>query len=193
MRADPRWTAALLLLAAFRLSAAAEFGPADLMQAFAAVPAAQARFTEVRRSDVLRAPLELRGTLHYQRPDTLERRVVSPYQEFTRIKGDLVTIENPARGDPKTHSLAALPAALALIEGLRATLAGDLAALERHYRVTLEGGREAWTLNLAPRDAAITGALAGMRLSGSAARLARVVIEESSGDRVTMTLSDQQP
>ncbi len=193
MRADPRWPAALLLLAAFRLSVAAEFGPADLMQAFAAVPMAQARFSEVRQMDVLRAPLELKGTLHYQRPDTLERRVLSPYQEFTRIKGDLVTIENPARGAPRRHSLAALPAALALIEGLRATLAGDLAALERHYRVNLEGGREAWTLNLAPRDAAIAGALAGIRLSGSAARLTRVEIEESSGDRVTMTLSDQQP
>jgi len=193
MRAEPRWPAALLLLAAFRLCAAAEFGPAELMQAFAAVPAAQARFTEVRRSEVLRAPLELRGTLHYQRPDTLERRVLSPYQEFTRIKGDLVTIENPARGQPRTHSLAALPAALALIEGLRATLAGDLAALERHYRVTLEGGREAWTLHLAPRDAAIAGALAGIRLSGSAARVISVQIEESPGDRVTMTLSDHQP
>jgi hypothetical protein len=193
MRADPRWPAALLLLAAFRLCAAAEFGPAELMQAFAAVPAALARFTEVRRSEVLRAPLELRGTLHYQRPDTLERRVLSPYQEFTRIKGDLVTIENPARGQPRTHSLAALPAALALIEGLRATLAGDLAALERHHRVTLEGGREAWTLHLAPRDATIAGALAGIRLAGSAARLVSVEIEESSGDRVTMTLSDHQP
>ena len=58
MRADPRWPAALLLLAAFRLSAAEAFGPAELMQAFAAIPEAQTRFIEVRRSDVLRAPLE---------------------------------------------------------------------------------------------------------------------------------------
>jgi outer membrane lipoprotein-sorting protein len=193
MHADPRWPAALLLLAAFRLPAAAEFGPADLMRAFAAVPAAQARFTEVRRSDVLRAPLELKGTLHYQRPGRLERRVVAPYQEVTRIEGDRVTIENPTRGQEKSYSLAALPAALALVESLRATLAGDLAALERHYRVSLEGGREAWTLSLAPRAPAVAGAISGIQLAGSAARLARVEIEETTGDRVTMIFSDQRP
>jgi outer membrane lipoprotein-sorting protein len=193
MRANPRWPAALLLLAACRLAAAAEFGPAELMQGFAAVPAAQARFTEVRRSDVLRAPLELKGTLYYQRPDRLERRVLSPYQQVTRIEGDRVTIENPARGEPRRHSLAALPTAQALVEGLRATLAGDLAALERHYHVTLAGGREAWTLSLAPRAPAVAGAISGIQLAGSAARLARMEIEETTGDRVTMIFSDQQP
>lgn len=192
MRAEPRRTAALLLLAACRLAMAAEFGPTELMQAFAAVPASQVRFTEVRRSDILRAPIELQGTLHYQRPGRLERRVTSPFQESTRIEGDRVTIDNPARNSYKNYSLAALPAALALIEGLRATLAGDLATLERHYRVRLEGGREAWTLDLSPREPQVAGAVASIRLSGSAARLARVEIEETSGDRVTMTLSDQQ-
>jgi len=186
MRTDPRWPAALLLLAAFQLSAAEEFGPAQLMLALAAIPEARTRFTEVRRSDVLRAPLELKGKLHYQRPDRLERHVLSPYQEVTRIDGDRVTIENPARGEPRTYSLAALPAALALVEGLRATLAGDLAALERHYRVSLAGSREAWTLSLVPRAPAVAGAISGMRLAGSAARLARLEIEETSGDRITM-------
>jgi len=193
MPAELRRTAALLLLAACRVTLAAGFGPADLMQSFAAVPAAQARFAEVRRSDVLRAPLELKGTLHYRRPDLLERRVSSPYQEITRIEAGRVTIENPARGRPQSYSLAALPAALAFAEGLRATLAGDLAALERHYRVTLEGGRAAWTLHLAPRDPALAAAVAGVRLEGSAARIARMEVEETTGDRVTMLLSDHQP
>ena len=193
MLADLRRAAALLLLVACRAPLAAEFGLADLMQSFAVVPEAQARFAEVRRSDVLRAPIEQSGTLYYRRPDQLERRVSSPYQETTRIEAGRVTIDNPARGQPQSYSLAALPAALALIEGLRATLAGDLVALERHYRVTLEGGRAAWTLHLAPRDPALAGAVAGVRLVGSAARIARVEIEETTGDRVTMLLSDHQP
>ena len=191
MRTDPRWPAALLLLAAFQLSAAEEFGPAELMQAFAAIPAARTRFTEVRRSDVLRAPLELKGKLHYQRPDRLERHVLSPYQEVTRIDGDRVTIENPARGEPRTYSLAALPAALALVEGLRATLAGDLATLERHYHVSLAGSREAWTLSLVPRALAVAGAVSSIQLTGSAARLTRVEIEETTGDRITTVFGDR--
>jgi hypothetical protein len=193
MRAELRLVAALVLLAAWRVPLAAEFGLADLMQSFAAVPAAQARFTEVRRSDVLRAPLELSGTLHYRRPDLLERRVSSPYPEIVRIEAGRVTIDNPARGGQQSYSLAALPAALALAEGLRATLAGDLAALERHYRVTLEGGRAAWALPLAPRDPALAAAVASVRLEGAAARIARVEIEEATGDRVTMLLSEHQP
>jgi len=191
MRADPRWPAALLLLAAFQLSAAAEFGPAELMQAFAAIPEAQTRFIEVRRSDMLRAPLELKGKLLYRRPDRLERHVLSPYQEVTRIKGDLVTIEHPGRGEPTRYSLAALPAALALVEGLRATLAGDLATLERHYRVSLAGSREAWTLSLVPRALAVAGAISSIQLAGSAARLARVEIEETTGDRITTVFGDR--
>ena len=191
MRAEPRWPATLLLLAAFQLSAAEEFGPAELMQAFAAIPEAQTRFIEVRRSDVLRAPLELKGKLHYQRPDRLERHVLSPYQEVTRIDGDRVTIENPARGEPRRYSLAALPAALALVEGLRATLAGDLATLERHYHVSLAGSREAWTLSLVPRALAVAGAVSSIQLTGSAARLARVEIEETTGDRITTVFGDR--
>ncbi len=191
MRADPRWPAALLLLAAFQLSAAAEFGPAELMRDLAAIPEARTRFTEVRRSDVLREPLELKGKLHYLRPDRLERQVLSPYQEVTRIDGDSVTIENPARGEPRRYSLAALPAALALVEGLRATLAGDLATLERHYRVSLAGSREAWTLSLVPRAPAVAAAVSSIQLAGSAARLARVEIEETTGDHITMVFGDR--
>lgn len=179
MRADPRWLAALGLLAACRLAAAAPFSAAELMQALAAVPAAEARFTEVRQMDVLRAPLELRGTLHYERPGRLERRVTSPYREVTRIEGDRVSVDNPARGAPRIYSLASLPAALAL--------------LERHYRVSLEGRPEAWTLKLAPRALALSGAIAEIRLSGSAARLRRMEIDDRSGDRTIMTLSDRQP
>ncbi len=193
MRADLRWLAALGLLAACRLAPAAPFGAAELMQALAAVPAAEARFTEVRQMEVLRAPLELRGTLRYERPDRLERRVTSPYQEVTRIEGDRVSVDNPARGAPRIYSLASLPAALALVEGLRATLAGDLATLERHYRVSLEGRPEAWTLKLAPRALALSGPVAEIRLSGSAARLERMEIDDRSGDRTIMTLSDRQP
>jgi len=195
MRADLRWAAALLLLAACQASAAADFGPAELMQSFAAVPEAQARFVEERRSQVLRVPLELSGTLYYRRPTLLERRVTSPYQETMRIEtaAGRIMIDNPARGLPRGFSLAKLPAALALIEGLRATLAGDLGALERHYRLTLEGSHAAWTLRLVPRDEVLAGAVAGVRMEGSAAHIARVEYEETTGDQVVMLLSDHQP
>ena len=169
------------------------FGLPALMQALAAVPAAEARFTEVRRMQLLRVPLEVQGTLRYVRPDTLERHVQSPYEETIRIEGNRVSVDNPARGERRSYALASLPAAYALVESLRATLAGDLAALERHYHLELAGGREAWTLSLTPRDPGIAAMLTQVRLQGSAASIARIEFDEAAGDRTTMTLREVKP
>jgi hypothetical protein len=190
-----RGIACALALAAFGLPAAGEetFGLPALMQALAAVPAAEARFTEVRRMQVLSTPLELQGTLRYVRPDRLERRVQSPYEETIRIEGNRVSVDNPARGVRRSYVLASLPAAYALVESLRATLAGDLAALERHYHHRLAGRREAWMLSLTPRDAGVAGMLAEVRLQGAAARITRIEYDEGAGDRTVITLREAKP
>ena len=184
-----------LLLAACHLPGAAQeaFGLPALMQALAAVPAAEARFTEVRRMQLLRMPLEVQGTLRYMRPDRLERRVQSPYEETILIEGNRVSVDNPARGERRSYALASLPAAYALVESLRATLAGDLAGLERHYHVKLAGGRDAWILSLTPRDAGVAGMLTEVRLQGSAAHITRIEFDEAAGDRTVMTLRKLKP
>jgi hypothetical protein len=193
--ADVRCHFFALVLAAWCLPCAGEdaFTLPALMQALAAVPAAQAHFTEVRRMQLLRVPLEVQGTLRYVRPDTLERRVHSPYEETILIEGNRVNIDNPARGERRSYALASLPAAYALVESLRATLAGDLAALERHYDVRFAGGRAAWTLSLVPRDAGVAQMLAAVRLQGSAARITRIEFDEAAGDRTVMTIREIKP
>ncbi|HET9735743.1 MAG TPA: outer membrane lipoprotein carrier protein LolA [Burkholderiales bacterium] len=190
-----RRVAIALLLAACHLPGAAQeaFSLPALMQALAAVPVAQARFTEVRHLRLLRAPLELQGTLRYVRPDRLERRVQSPYEETIVIEGNRVSVDDPARGERRSYALASLPAAYAMVESLRATLAGDLVALERHYEVRLAGGREAWTLSLTPRDAGGAGLLTEVRLQGAAARITRIEYLEAAGDRTTVTIRELQP
>jgi hypothetical protein len=190
-----RRLAAALLLAAHCLPGGAQeaFGLPALMRALAAVPAAEARFTEVRRMQVLAAPLELRGTLRYVRPDRLERRVQSPYEETVLIEGDRVSVDSPSRGLRRTYALAALPAAYALVESLRATLAGDIEALERHYQLELAGSRESWRLSLTPRDAGVAALLAQVRLQGTAARITRIEYDEGPGEGAVITLRDAQP
>jgi outer membrane lipoprotein-sorting protein len=190
-----RRIAVALLLAAFRLPCAGDeaFGLPALMQALAAVPAAEARFTEVRRMQLLRVPLEVQGTLRYVRPDRLERRVESPYEETILIEGSRVSIDNPARGERRSYALASLPAAYAVVESLRATLAGDAAALERHYDLKFAGGREAWTLSLTPRDPGVAGMLAEVRVQGSAAHIKRIEFDEAGGDRTIMTIREAKP
>lgn len=184
-----------LALAACSLPASAEdpFGLPALMRALAAVPAAQARFTEVRRMQVLSAPLELRGTLRYVRPDRLERQVQFPFEETIRIEGDRVSVDSAARGVRRSYALASLPAAHALVESLRATLAGDLVALERHYLPKLAGTRAAWRLSLTPRDPGVAAMLVEVRLYGAAARIERIEYDEAGGDRTVVTLRETTP
>jgi len=144
----------LLLLAAC-LAGAAPAAALELdavLGLLAAVPAAKNNFTETKHSALLSAPLVLKGTLAYQRPDRLEKNVLSPYEERTVIAAGSVTVENRTTKQTRTFSLASSQAVAALVESMRATLAGDRASLERHYKLKLEGQLEAWVIELAPRD-----------------------------------------
>ena len=71
---------------------------------------------------------------------------------------------------------------------LRATLAGDLPQLERHYKLDFSGARGGWTLRLAPRDAQVKGYVETITLAGAEARLRRIEIVEASGDRSVMRI-----
>jgi hypothetical protein len=121
-----------------------------LMSAMAQVPASQTRFVETRHLAMLTNPIELKGSLRYERPNRLAKQVQSPFQELISIDGETVTLVS-RKGDQRVISLSEQPALTALVEGLRATLAGDRAQLERHYKLSFSGPRDSWTLRLAPR------------------------------------------
>ena len=188
----PAWVA--MLAVAWHASAvAADLALPDLMRDFAQVPAAQARFVEIRHMSVLQSPLTLNGRLAYVRPDRIERHVLAPYDERTVVSGDQVTIENRSRNTSKTFSLESAPGAYALAESLRATLAGDLAALQRHYSVDLKGNRDDWTLTLTPREAAVASLVQSVLIAGTQARILRFDVREANGDYSTMTIRDDKP
>ena len=190
-----RWTRwAMLAAAAWQgVAVAADFALPDLMRTLAEVPAAQARFTEVKHMSVLQAPLTVSGRLSYVRPGRIERHVLIPYDERTIVTGDRVTIENRSRNTSRTFSLESAPGAYALAESLRATLAGDLAALQRHYSVELQGSPADWTLALAPRDPAVASLVSSVKIAGAQARILRFEVREANGDSSVMTISDDKP
>ena len=159
-----------------------------LMQAMAQVPSSQARFVESRHIALLTAPLELKGRLSYERPDRLSKHVQSPIDELLSVDGDSLSVHNKTRKQKRVISLREQPAAGALVASVRATLAGDLAQLERHYKVELAGTRAAWTLRLEPRSAQVHGYVESITLSGAEARLDRIETLEASGDRSVMTI-----
>ncbi len=193
----------LLSLAAFACMASPLARSADdpLVRLFSELGAQRerhARFSERKFSALLKAPVESSGTLIFRAPDYLEKRTVEPQRETVRIEGSVVTYEGGAgRGgaQKRTFSLSDAPLLAALIESLRATLAGDLPTLRRHYDVSSsapvpQAQTEGWQLTLVPRERALASMQCRRWCCAAPAReIAAVEIVEANGDLTLMQIS----
>ena len=158
------------------------------MADLARVPERRAIFTETKTLHALAAPIETSGTLFWRRPDRLEKITFPPHPERLALAGTRLSL---ALGDqpPRDLDLASAPPVAGLIEAIRATLAGDLPALERHYSVGLEGDRAAWRLTLVPSDPEVARFLRSARIEGSGATPHRVTFAETNGDESDMRIT----
>jgi hypothetical protein len=192
LRARIARAASVVLLAS--LPAAAQEEPWDfarLMGELAQVQTSRARYSEVRRVAVLQKPLQLSGTLLYERPARIEKRQILPVEEVIRVDGNSLTVER--EGKMRRIALQNASLVAALVESLRATLAGDGAELERLYRVRVEGTRQRWTLALTPREVEVAGVVKSILIAGSGSRIARLEILEPGGDGSVMTIQEESP
>ena len=190
LRARIARTAAVVLLAS--APAAAQEEPWDfarLMGELAQVQTSRARYSEVKRLAMLQKPLRLSGTLFYERPARIERHQTQPFDEVIRVDGDRLSVER--EGKTRRISLQNAPLVAALVESLRATLAGDGIELERLYAVRVEGTRQRWTLALTPREVEIAGVVKTIAIAGSGSRIARMEILEPGGDGSVMTIHQE--
>ena len=69
-------------------------------------------------------------------------------------------------GHTRTLDLKAYPAVVPFIESIRATLAGDLPALERLFTVDFAGNIARWRLTLTPRDPQVAKTVSRVRIDG---------------------------
>ena len=169
----------------------ARAAPDDLpqvMRLLAARRHGRVDFVEQHFLSVLKRPVESYGVMTYDAPNRLEKRTVEPRPEELVLDGNELTVERKGR----THvlDLAAYPSILPFIESVRATLAGDLPALERVFNVDFAGTLERWTLRLSPRDSKVSKTVSEVRIEGSRDALLKVEILEANGDRSLMTLRD---
>jgi outer membrane lipoprotein-sorting protein len=183
-----RFVLAVFILAAVAAPAGAQtqagWGLPQLMATLARVKSASAQFTERKTLHVLDAPLVSSGTLLYVAPDQVEKITVLPERERIAISGDKLTIEGG------TLSLANAPEIAAFVESIRATLAGDLPALDRSYRVELSGGPASWRLDLVPRAEKLTRLVRRIRISGTGEKITAVETDEADGDRSEMSVAE---
>jgi len=169
----------------------AGWGVQQLMRELGAVKRSQSRFVERKYLKVLKAPLELRGTLTYVAPGNLVKRTLSPKPETLTVEGDRLTLESTARNGSRTLRLRDYPVLWAFVESIRSTLSGDIAALERFYRVELEGGRARWRLYLVPRDPDMRAVISLINIGGSRDRVERIEVQETRGDRSVTTIVEE--
>lgn len=183
-----RLASVLLSLAMLQpaLSAAADWTLDQLMQSLAKTSSGRATFVEKKFIAMLERPLESSGELLYAAPNRLEKRTTRPKPETMVIDGGVLTIE---RGSQKhVLQLQEYPELMGFIDGLRGTLAGDRKALERSYRIKLEGGAERWTLLLWPTDSKMARSIHLIRIAGSRDDVRGIEIVQTDGDHSLMTI-----
>ncbi len=158
----------------------------ELLNSIAARRHAHAAYTEVQYRGLLDRPHESSGELRFDAPDRLEKRVLEPKPETLVLEHGVLSA---TRGHhTRTLELAAWPQLAPLLEGLRATLAGDRAALERVFSIRFERSAAHWTLHLAPRDARAAQLLREVTIAGDQAKVANVQILEADGDHSVLTI-----
>jgi hypothetical protein len=172
---------------------ASQWGIETLMQRLAQVKQSRAHFVERKYLKVLKVPLELSGTLTYSRPGYLEKRTLAPKPETLMVQDDKLTLENPARNERRVLKLQDYPVLWGFIESIRATLGGDLPALERFYRVELEGEPAAWRLYLVPRERKMSEVISLIRIDGRQAHIDAIEVQETRGDRSVMKIVEDVP
>lgn len=150
-------------------------------------PHAEVRFTEMRESRWLAAPIESSGTMR-SNAMMLEKRVERPRPETWRILSDRIQVTAPGSDSVKEVMLDQAPAAAALANTLRRVMAGDLEALNKDFQLELSGDEREWTLHLTLRHPDVARQLKQISLQGAGRRLVVIVIQESQGDRTTTHL-----
>lgn len=170
------------------VAAAQGWGMPELMQSLQQVKSASGQFVERKFMHVLNEPLVASGTLLYVAPDQVQKITVSPKWERLTLAGDRLTIEGAAGEQSRRLSLSRYPEVGAFVEGIRATLAGDLAGLRRFYDVSLAGDPWQWQLRLVPKDPKLRKLVTSIRISGGGNAIREVMTEEGDGDHSDMSI-----
>jgi hypothetical protein len=161
----------------------------SLLARLGARPHAHATFTETQTLSLLKRPLQSSGELSFTPPDRLEKRTLLPKSESLLVEQDTLVLRRGKR--QMTVQLSQYPQLAPLVEGIRATLAGDRAVLERVFEVELAGTEADWSLALVPRDQELVKIVPRLAISGHDGEVQVVETVRANGDRSVMRITPQ--
>jgi hypothetical protein len=158
------------------------------MQVLAGVTESDASFAEDKILAMLTVSLHSTGRLRYRRPAHLEKLTLEPQPESLMVDGSRLTLTE-ANQAPRVIELDSEPAIRALVDAIRGTLSGDLAALRRSYTVIMAGGISDWRLTLTPTDPRVARLVTRTMIAGTGKALRQVQTMLGNGDETRMTIS----
>jgi outer membrane lipoprotein-sorting protein len=175
-----------LLLGLLGLPVQAAFDIAQLMDGLARQKGGTAKFVEKKYLAVLDKPLVATGEMTYTAPDRLEKNTLTPKVERLILDKDVLTLE---RNKQKLSiNLANQPEALAFVDSIRGTLAGNRAALEKNYALHLSGTSEKWVLTMLPREQKIAALVLRITVTGSRDQMRSIEYLQADGDRSLLSI-----
>lgn len=149
-----------------------------------------ADFTQAQYLAVLKQPQRSEGVLSYDAPDHLEQRTLKPHPQTAVLDHGVLTLTRGSR--QRSVRLDEYPQLAPLIDSVRATLAGDLPALERRFEIRLAGDLDHWQLNLTPREPGLASVVQRVQLSGERDRILQVEVQQAGGDRSLMSIKPRE-
>lgn len=161
----------------------------QLMSLLAQRQHAHVNFTEKHFLAALDRPVDSSGELFYDAPDRLEKRTLKPRPETVVLQNGVITAQRGRH--TYTLNLSDYPQIVPLIDSIRATLAGDRAALERLFKVIFNGSLDQWTLELTPSDRAVARSVRTIRIEGARDAIHTVEIQQADGDRSLLTIGPE--
>lgn len=188
------WTRRSLCVAVLAwpcLAPAQAFDLKALMQRLGQRKSGEARFTEERIVSGFDSPLRSSGTLSFAAPDRFVRQTLQPVQEAAELQGRTLLLRRGGR--TRQMDLDAVPEVASLLDAMRATLTGDLAQLQQHFRVELSGNDAKWVLLLTPQEARLQRQLRQIEVVGQAADVRSIALQLAGGDRSLMLLEPVTP
>ena len=186
LRAAVVFVCAMALFVGAHFVLAADSDLDKLMSALAERKHGHVTFAEKKFIAMLDRPVESSGELLYDAPDRLEKKTLKPKPESLVLAGGVVTAQ---RGRHRyVLDLKQYPQVVPFIESIRATLAGDRAALEQVFKVDFTGSFDRWALGLTPLDAKLTKTVKDIRIEGEKDLIHSVEIREADGDRSLLTI-----
>ena len=169
----------------------------ELQRLLQSAPAVDIPFVEQRQSPWLTEVVESRGTVRSLPQGGLEKQVESPKQEIWRLLPDRMEWKSlaPATGNSgnsgntsntsKQILFSKAPALGVLSDAIRHVVAGDFPALERDFKVVVQGDAKQWTAHLQPQSTEAVRYLDRLEMQGSGSRLLTLVVVERKGERTT--------